>query len=161
LASFSLHLHTCNLGTAVREAVNPFTGEVLKIPVDLGPTATEIDAVRDFLTESRAGELDPDTYCRIDLPDGSKVNVAIGTLGQKHPCIAFAVECFALTDDTVSFVLELAKRGRMSIGSTSDPGVVALPAGDLPARVAQRWPSAPVVETPAELWVWLQHNIRQ
>jgi hypothetical protein len=39
--TFSLHLHTCNLGTTARTGKNPFTGEPVEFHVDAGLSETE------------------------------------------------------------------------------------------------------------------------
>ena len=158
---FSLHLHTCNVETSVRKVTNPFTGTPVEVPIDEGLTAAERDAVRAFLAEVGAGEPDADTYCKIDLPDGSIVSVAIGTLDQEHACVAFAVECSTLTANTVSFVFELARRGNMSIGSTVAPEIVALPSVAANDCMTRRWPMAQSAETPAQLRAWLRNYINR
>lgn len=157
---FTLALYTCNLGTQVRTVENPFNGTLIKVPIDPGLTDGERNAVRSFLAERGAGEPDPETYCSVKLRDGCIINVAIHTLDLPASCRGLTVECAALTDDSVGFVLELAKRGNMSIGSNIDPDVVAFTSA--PSEQAmKRWPSAGVVETAAQLRVWLDENIRR
>jgi hypothetical protein len=158
--AFGLALHTCNLGTATRNVVNPFTREPIEIAIDPGLTIAERDAVRSFLSDCKAGEPDPDTFCKINLNDGCIVNVAIGTLDQEHPCIGFAVECSALTSDGAFFVLELAKRGNMSIGSSIDGDVVAFTSAPT-EMAAKRWPLAQVMDSADQLKAWLAENIER
>jgi hypothetical protein len=157
---FTLHLHTCNLGTAVRTCRNPFTKELVTVPIDHGLTKSERQAVTELLEEVGAGEPDPDTYCRVELPDGTYVNVAVGTLADVDVArVAFAVECSALSLEVVAFVYALASWGNLSIGSSIDPEVVALPHRRQWDRVSKRWPKASVVESPSELKVWLKQNL--
>lgn len=156
---FSLHLHTCNLGTQVRKGKNPFTGEVVEFPIDPGLTSAERSAVRALLKEAGASEPDPDNYRRVTFKDKSTVNVAAGALDRKEPCVAFAVECSALTLKVVSLIHDLACKGNMSIGSTVDPAVVALPLADQAKKVSKRWPGASVVESPSQLEFWLRQQI--
>jgi hypothetical protein len=159
---FELHLHTCNLGTKTRKGVNPFTGEPLVIHIDLGLTAAEREAVQTLLVEVGASDPDPDYYRRVVLPKGSIVNAAIGPSVNdlKLPCIAFAVEYYSLTTEVASFIHALASKGNMSIGSASDPAVVALTLPEQKKRVVQRWPKASVVASPRQLEAWLRQNIR-
>jgi hypothetical protein len=157
---FFLHLQSCNLGTQVREVKNPFTGEVLVVPIDLGLTASERDAVRALLAEAGASPPDPDTYCRVVLRDGNRVDVAVGGLYTDATPMAIAVEYNALSPEVASFVHALASRGNMSIISGVDPAVVALPLPTQRTQVASRWPEAPVVEAPSDLEAWLRQNIR-
>jgi hypothetical protein len=156
---FVLHLHTCNLGTEERESANPFTGERIGIPIDSGLTSTERLAVKSLLTTSGATAPDPDTYCRVALPDGSIINLAVGNLFTDNPCIAFALEYDTLTPDVVSFIHALASRGNMAIGSSTDPTVVALPLSEQRNRVLSRWPQVHVVESPLDLEDWIRHHI--
>ncbi len=58
---FFLHLQSCNLGTHVRKVKNPFTGEALAVPIDLGLTSSERDAVRALLAEVGASPPDLQT----------------------------------------------------------------------------------------------------
>jgi hypothetical protein len=156
-----LHLHTCNLGTKVRKGANPFTGEPLEFPIDDGLTAAEREAVRRLLAEVRAGDPDPESYCRVVLPEGSVVNVGIGSLNNPDlPCIAFALECSSVNLEVASFIHALASKGNMSIGSAVDPKVVALPLREQRERVVRRWPNALVVTLPGQLEAWLHQNIR-
>ncbi len=165
--SFTLHLHSCNVGPELQTITNQFTGESFAIPVDHGLTASELDGVRTLLTDAKVGPPDPETYCRVPLADGSFVDVAIGTLdsiaalGTHAPCIAFAVDCSALTTGVAEFVYELAKRGNMTIGSTLDPSVVSLPVPGQRVRARHRWPNAIVTDSPAKLAVWLREQIEK
>jgi hypothetical protein len=156
---FTLHLHTCSLGTKVRTCRNPFTEQSIAVPIDCGQTKTERQTVGALLEEVGAGEPDSDSYRRVELPDGSIVSVAVGTLADDAACVAFAVECSALTAEVASFLHALASRGNLSIGSSIDPEVVVLPCPRLREQVSGRWPKASIVESPSELGVWLERNL--
>jgi hypothetical protein len=159
--AFTLHLQSCNLGTEVRMLRNPFTNEPVVAHIDHGLTATERQAVRELLEEVKAGEVDPDFYRRVKLPDGSLVDVGVGTLYDENTCGAFAVDCSDLTDQVVSFLHTLASRGNLSIGSTIDPQVVALPRREQKEWVSERWPTVCVVKSPSQLLAWLRQNLRK
>ncbi len=158
--SFGLHLHTCNLGTTARQATNPFTGEPVEFPIDVGLSDSETDAVEAFLADNGASEPDPDSYCRVEL-SGDVVNVAVGGLYDAEPCVAFAIECSDLNQTVAQFVHELACRGNMSIGSSIDPTVVSLPLSGQVKDVSERWPSFVLVDTPTKLLHWLQKNVQE
>jgi hypothetical protein len=157
---FMLDMHTCNLGDQTTETINPFTGDVIVIPIDFGLTSKERMSVRDFLAESGASAPDPDDYCRVMLPRGNSVNVDVGTLYTDVPCRGFAAEYSVLAPEVASFLYELARRGNMTIGSSSDPKLVALTSREQPEGVKARWPQAGYVESPTELEAWLRENIR-
>jgi hypothetical protein len=159
--AFTLHLQTCNLGTKVRMLRNPFTNDPVVAHIDQGLTATERQAVRELLEEVKAGEVDPDAYRRVKLPDGSLVDVGVGSLYDETTCGAFAVDCSDLTDQVASFLHTLASRGNLSIGSTIDPQVVALPRREQKERVSERWPKAREVKSPSQLFAWLRQNLRK
>ena len=153
-----LDLRTCNLGSEVKEAANPFTGDPWRVHIDDGLTDDERNAVRALLARVGASEPDPDTYCQIRLSDGSRVNVAIGTLNMAHPCVAFAVEFQSLSPAVAEFVFSLAQAGNMTIRATSTVVAVLSPATKV--RVQERWPTAQVVGSPVELESWLRRGIR-
>ena len=157
---FALHLHTCNLGTHMRESKNPFTGAVFVVPNDLGRTSLERDAVRALLEEVGASNPDPDTYCNIAFPDSSSVSVAVGNLYSNGPCTGFALEYDRLTPAVASFVHALAVRGNLSIISGVEPTVAALPLFEQRERVLSRWPGVQVVESALDLETWLRQNLR-
>jgi hypothetical protein len=157
---FRLHLQTCNLGTRARTVRNPFTGATLAVPGDLALTAEDRQAVRALLQEVGAGEPDPDTYRRIELPGGSIVDIAVGTLDDDAPCIGFAVECSDLTAEGASFLYALASRGNLSVGSSIDPQVVALTRPEQRERVARWYPKVSMVGSPSRLRVWLERQLR-
>jgi hypothetical protein len=157
--AFTLHLQSCNLGTKVRMLRNPFTNEPVVAHIDHGLTATERQVVRELLEEVKAGEVDPDSYRRVKLPDGSLVDVGVGS-PDDNTCGAFAVDCSDLTDQVASFLHTLASRGNLSIGSTIDPQVVALPRREQKEQVSERWPKARVVTSPSQLLTWLRQNLR-
>ena len=154
---FELHLHTCNLGSAVRLTANPFTGEPIEVPLDVGLTAEQQSAVRALLVEAGAEEPDPDGYRRVRLPDGAIISVLGPPDEEWASCVALAVECRALTQGVADFVHKLAQRGEMAVMVV--PQVVALPSLAPLGRVARRWPSAVVVESPGELFGWLRENL--
>lgn len=164
---YRLALRTCNLGTKVKEIPNPFDGRTITIHFDDGLTEAEREAVRKLLAQVGASEPDPETYCQIRLPDGSRLNVAIGTLNMAHPCIGFAVEFTPLSTAVVEFVFALALAGNMTVGSSIDPSVVAILAPGLQrltpvlkARLHERRPTAQVVGSPLELEAWLRERIK-
>ena len=158
---FSLHLHTCNLGTEIRMCQNPFTGEAISIPRDPGLTLDESQAVRRLLEEVEAGEPDADTYRHIEFADGSLVSVAVGRLlAEGAACRALAVECSVLTASVADFLYALASRGNLSIGSSIDPKVVVLLRAEQSKLVSRRWPEANVVESPSQLRDWLERNLQ-
>jgi len=159
--AFTLHLHTCNLGKRVRKCRNPFTNEPIAFPIDRGLTVAERQAVLALLEEARAAEPDPDTYRRVELSDGSIVSVAVGTLADAAPrVVAFGVECSALTAEVALFLYSLASRGNLSVGSSIDPQVVALPLPEQRELVSGRWPKARVTGSPSQLKDWLERNLR-
>jgi hypothetical protein len=108
--TWSLHLNTCNLGTDFRLATNPFTGESIRMPLDIGLTDMERSNVRELLSRRNATSPDPDGYRRIKFPKGGTVSIAIGTLDDPHPCRAFAVEFEEFTPEVAAFVFDLARR---------------------------------------------------
>jgi hypothetical protein len=144
----------------MRKVRNPFTGELAAFPSDLGLTVAEREAVGALLEEAGAGEPDSDSYRRVELPDGSRVSVAVGTLGESAPCVAFAVECSALTAEVASFLHALTSRGNLSVGPTIDPDAVALPRPEPSDLVLRRWPKATVARSPSELKAWLARNLK-
>jgi len=75
--SYSLHFHTCNLGTETRDATNPFTGEKTVFHIDDGLTKAERQATLDLLTRFSATEPDPDGYYYIDTSDGAHIASAL------------------------------------------------------------------------------------
>jgi hypothetical protein len=157
---FRLHLHTCNLGTQVRETRNPFTGETIVYPIDSGLTPAERESARSLLAEAGASAPDPDMYSHVVLSDGSSVNIGVDNLYTDDPCIALALEYYTLNPAVASFVHSLASRGNMAIISTTNPKIVALPLIGQRDRVLSRWPETRVVISHAELEDWLHENIR-
>jgi hypothetical protein len=157
---FELHLQTCNLGTAAGTYQNMFTGEIIEVPLDRALTAEEKRAVRALLQEVGAGEPDPDTYRRVELPDGSIVSVAVGTLDDDAPCGGCAVECSALTTAVALFLFALAKRGNLSVGSGTDPEVVAYTRPEQRERVCRWYPKASMAGSPSRLRAWLERQLR-
>jgi hypothetical protein len=138
---------------------HPFTGEPVAVPLDHGLTEAERQAVRALLEEVGAAEPDPDSYRRVELSDGSIVSLAVGTLDRDAPCVAFAVECSALTAAVAYFLYALASRGNLSVGSSIDPEVTALPRPHQNQRVSWRWPKARLAESPSLLRAWLEQNL--
>jgi hypothetical protein len=155
---FSLNLRAHKLEASMRPSINPFTGEPVGFPPHLGLSAAERVAVKEFLEEF--GEGDPDAFSReIALPDGSTVDITLRFLYLDAPCAELTLVCAVPTVETATFVLELAMRGNMSIESMHDRSMVAVPGSVYSEENAHRWPSAELVDTPAELLAWLQDCI--
>ena len=125
----------------------PFTGETTKFPLDDGLTDSERKTVRKLLIEMDASEPDPDGYCKIHFKDGGIVSFVLGTLNLEAPCVAFAVEIEAPSNDATSAIYNLAESANLAIvnSSTSKAALTSGPRNDL---VAQRWPNATVVTCP-------------
>ena len=159
--SYSLHLHTCNLGTAVKKGKNPFTGDVVEFPNDDGLNRSEREAVQLLLQEVQASEPDPDGYMKVMFSDNGVANIGDGNLDDRSPCIAFAMEINMVTPQLVSFIYNLTRAGNMSIGSSIDPSVVALTSPTQDKKLLKRWPAAQVIESPLQLKKWLEENIKE
>jgi hypothetical protein len=157
--SYSLALHTCNLGTAIRTGTNPFTGRIAEFPIDDGLAPIEKVAVRKLLTDMGATVADEDGWRTVLLNDGSKVNVELGILDSDHPCIGCGVEFEPNSPVAVSFIFKLAQIGNMSVGSGIDPNVVALVRASPSERVTKRWPKAAITTSPDQLGAWLRKCI--
>jgi hypothetical protein len=156
---FSLSLHTCNLGSAVRVGTNPFTGQSVSFPIDLGLTAEERDAVMQFITQSGGGEPDPDFFRRVQVADGNSVDVCGCDLNSDIPCSGLAVDCSDLSLPVATFVYGLAIRGNVSIGSSIDSRVVAAVSSKQKNLILHRYPSVALVESPAGIFQWLQEKL--
>jgi hypothetical protein len=105
----------------------------------------------------RASDADPDGYCTIRCIDGGIVSIGLGTLNHNAECIAFAVECEALTDDAVCVIFALARAGNMSIGTSTEPASVVLTSEPTSGLITKQWPEAFVATTASDLSTWL-HN---
>ena len=88
------------------------------------------------------------------------VGVEIGNLNSADDkCSALAVDYRTLTPVVAAFIHALAVAGNMSIGSSVDRMIIALPLAEQWEKVGNHWPQACIVETPADLAVWLRRNI--
>jgi len=153
--SFSLHFHTCNLGTETRDATNPFTGEKTVFHIDEGLTKSERQATIDLLTSFSATEPDPDGYYYLDTSDGARVGVGAPTLATADKCVAFAVECDKLTPEAAAFLLRLSQASNTTIGSAIHPDVVAF-TSQPNAQLLERWPNSPYLDSSDAARRWLQ-----
>jgi hypothetical protein len=158
--TFSLNLHTCNLGGTSRIGENPFTGEPVEFHIDKGLTEAERESVRKLLLDMQASCPDPDRYRKIHCKDGGIVSICIGTLEDPDPCVAFAVEFECVTADIGIFVFNVTRLGNMSVGSTIKPDVVLLTKPPQNELVAKRWPKAAVAKTPKHLESWIKKRIK-
>ena len=143
----------------MRKAVNPFTGEAVTFPIDNGLTVGERAAVRVVLLSNGASEPDPDGFRSVRLSDGTKVNVCTWHLDREGACPGLEIECYAATPSAAAFVFELASEGNMTIGSTTDPAVVAAVSHAQAERVKARWPSVPVLRSPEDLLAWFEQRL--
>lgn len=157
--TFTLHLHTSNLGDKSRIGQNPFTGEPLEFHIDNGLTEAERENVRKLLIDMAASNPDSDRHRKIHCKDGGVASISIGTLEDPDPCIAFAVECDRLTADVAVFVFKVAHLGNMSVGSTISTDVVLLTKPPQNELVIKRWPKAVVATTPKQVESWLKKRI--
>jgi hypothetical protein len=149
------------LGNAVRKGTNPFTGEAVEFHIDDGLSDSERAAVKRLPLEFHAVGPDADGYYRIKFTDDTYINVGNGPLDGSTPCVGVKLEIEGpVNADVLRFARRLAIEGCMSVGSATDPGIVALVATAQDPRVRERWPHAPVLETDDKFINWVQDNLQ-
>jgi hypothetical protein len=157
---YSFCLHTCRLGDKVKRITNPFTGEILEVPIDIGLSVTEIDAVKVLLSNHDAEYGSDDEFHHIRFVDGTLICLGLGDLNRKQPIVNVGVNliCPELSDEAVEYVHAVAKAaGTALITSANENAALTAPAED--PKVRRRWPDAAMVANTNDLAKWLKNIV--
>ena len=149
--SFDIHYHTCNLGTRTAERKNPFTGEMLSVPVDDGLSDAERAAVLDLLRAAGANAPDEFGCYIVKTPDGGSAEVFAAGLGGPEQCDGFMVAMRGLTPELVGLLWKLCRDGNMSAMPVMEDEVVVVASETQVQRVQAPWPAVVAVSSPEEL----------
>ncbi len=157
--SFSLAFLTCNLSDAVREGVNPFTGEKVRAPVDVGLNPDEFATLFQALKVLNATGPDESGYHYAYLAD-EYVGIGAGDVNDSFPRRGFAVEVEGNLSVPIAEILwTLATAANVCISSSIEPDIIALTRQYTDQRVAERWPQAAYISSPVELYTWLARQL--
>ena len=102
---FGLGLHTCNLGDAVQEWVNPFTGETIRAAVDVGLSDTERASLFRLLAELRADGPDDSGYRRLRTSGNGDIGIYFGWPKDADPIRGIMLEIEGDLDDAIADVI--------------------------------------------------------
>ena len=148
--SFDVYYHTCNLGTRTAKRKNSFTGKMRAVPVDDGLTDAERAAVRKLLKAAGAAKPDEFGCYAVEFKGGGSAEVFASELAGTEQCDGLMVSLHGLTPAVVGFLYDLCRAGNMAATPIMEDEVVVVASEAQRLRVQSRWPSAVVVDSPAE-----------
>ena len=146
--AFDILFHTCHLSEKTKDAVNPFTGECMKVPD--GETATEAEraAVVGLLAEADSFEIDAGVY-GVEVSEESGAELCFFGLEDAPKFAGGFVTICGLTLELCRFLHTLATAGSFAIHL--EDGRVAVTADASALAIATRHPDPIVVRSPDEL----------
>ena len=153
--SFDIFFQTCHLSDKTEEAVNPFTGEVMRKPVGECITDEERAALKEIL--SSAGAPTPDEHgCYVPrFADGSAAEVYFGGLEDDPEFSGGMIALRRSSIELTRFMYSLADSGKFVILPAMEGDFVIVTSTANADRVASRWPNAKIINSPDELHVIL------
>jgi len=155
--SFDIFLCTHNYTGEMRESENPFTGEMVKGPVDAGVSPHERRMLAKLFAAFHAKGPDESGCYALDLPDGGEAEVYADSLSADKPFTGCMLAIRAgVTPQLCDFIWRMANMGRMSIHpAMEDTRPIATDEAHLQLAPSD-WKDAVVCHTPQELAVVLQ-----
>jgi len=155
-------LFTLNLTDEVRKAENPFTGEEIVFNISGALSEEQAEGVIKLLDGMNATAPDDDGYRHFTLPN--RTRVAVGGFTGDGKCIRslpieFLVrERFSTPEAFV--VVGLVRAGRLFVGSTVDPDLVATDGSVADPRFYQRHSKVTAFTDAASLASWVENHIQ-
>jgi hypothetical protein len=146
--SFDIFFQTCNLSNETEEAISPFTGETMQMPVGECVTDDERNSLRKLLAS--AGASSPDEHgCYFS--DGSRAEVFFGGLEDDPEFSGGMIALRGLSIELTRFMYSLADSGNLLILPAMEGNYAIVTSTANANRIASRWPDATVVNSPEEL----------
>ena len=156
---YSFNLHTANLGEKYREGKNPFTGEVIRFPIDLGLTDLEKATLKRIFRENGINGPEDDGEGYAGYFEHNQSIRFRCNLNNDEPINGIAVEVIVkeLSETILSIIIELSKQSKLVLTSSIGDCVSMFSQPD--NRHIERWGHIQIIETASDLAVWLNNEI--
>lgn len=161
MKEYTFGLFTLNLTDEVREGKDPFTGEEVVFNISAPLSEDQAEAVIEVLDEMNATAPDDDGYRHFTLLNRTHVAVG-GFTGDRKTIRSLPIEFlvrdrFSTAEALV--VVSLVRAGKLFVGSTVDPDLVATDGSVADPHFYQRHTKVTAFTDAASLASWVEQHI--